>query len=216
MDGSELKTTAPDGRTRIFDDAAQDLWLGQRLRQSRRQRRLSIRDLAAKTGLSVGMVSQIERGLSTPSLRSLRLLANTLDVPISWFFPDSAQALAERRYIVRSDQRRRLKVPHTGFVQEVVSPPDAGAIEIYEIVLEPGASSGPDAYSHAGEKAGLVLTGILTIQLDSEEYVLEAGDSFRFPSMLSHRFANPSGAETRLIWIVLAPQPAPAKAGVPG
>lgn len=200
----------------MLDDAAQDLWLGQRLRQSRRQRHLSIRDLAQKTGLSVGMVSQIERGLSTPSLRSLRLLANTLDVPISWFFPDSAQAQAERRYIVRSDQRRRLKVPHTGFVQEVVSPPDAGAIEIYEIVLEPGASSGPETYSHAGEKAGLVLAGMLTIQLDSEEYVLEAGDSFRFPSTLSHRFANPGGAETRLIWIVLAPQPAPAKSAGAG
>ncbi len=211
MDGSELKNTAPAGRTSLLDDAAQDLWLGQRLRQSRRQRHLSIRDLAQKTGLSVGMVSQIERGLSTPSLRSLRLLANTLDVPISWFFPDSAQAQAERRYIVRADQRRRLKVPHTGFVQEVVNPPDAGAIEIYEIMLEPGASSGPETYSHAGEKAGLVLAGMLTIQLDSEEYVLEAGDSFRFPSTLSHRFANPSSAETRFIWIVLSPQPAPAK-----
>jgi transcriptional regulator with XRE-family HTH domain len=182
------------------------------LRQSRRQRQLSIRELALKTGLSVGMVSQIERGLSTPSLRSLRLLANTLDVPISWFFPDSAQAQIERRYIVRSDQRRRLNVPHVGVVQEVVSPPDPGAIEIYEIVLEPGASSGPETYSHEGEKAGLVLTGMLAIQLDGDEYVLEAGDSFRFPSTLLHRFANASESETRLIWIVLSPHTAREKA----
>ncbi len=200
-----MRDAEASGKTRLLDEAAENLWLGQRLRQSRRQRRLSIRELAQKTGLSVGMVSQIERGLSTPSLRSLRLLANTLDVPISWFFPDSAQALAERRYIVRADQRRRLKVPHVGFVQEVVSPPDPGAIEIYEILLEPGASSGPETYSHAGEKAGLVLAGVLTIQLDGDDYALEAGDSFRFPSSLSHRFANPGDTETRLIWIVVSP-----------
>jgi transcriptional regulator with XRE-family HTH domain len=203
--GPSTKDAAFAEKSRIHDDAAENRWLGQRLRQSRRQRQFSIRELAQKANLSVGMVSQIERGLSAPSLRTLRLLANSLDVPISWFFPDSQQAMAERRYIVRNDQRRRLNVPHVGVVQEVVSPPDPGAIEIYEIVLEPGSSSGPEAYSHEGEKAGLVLTGILTIQLESDEYTLEAGDSFRFPSTLSHRFANPSGAETRLIWIVLSP-----------
>jgi transcriptional regulator with XRE-family HTH domain len=208
MDGTEPGTrnnAAAADKVKVPDEAAENRWLGQRLRQSRRQRQLSIRELAQKAGLSVGMVSQIERGLSAPSLRTLRLLANTLDVPISWFFPDSPQALAERRYIVRNDQRRRLNVPHVGIVQEVVSPPDPGAIEIYEIVLEPGASSGPESYSHEGEKAGLVLTGILSIQLDNDEYTLEAGDSFRFPSTLSHRFANPGDAETRLIWIVLSP-----------
>lgn len=182
-----------------------DRWLGQRLRQARRQRQLSIKELADQADLSVGMVSQIERGLSTPSLRSLRLLANTLDVPVSWFFADSPQALTEKRYIVRSDQRRRISVPQTGFVQEVVSPSDPGAIEIYEILLKPGASSGPDVYRHGGEKAGLVLAGTLTIQLEEIEYVLQPGDSFRFPSTLSHRFANPTKSEARLIWIVLSP-----------
>jgi transcriptional regulator with XRE-family HTH domain len=206
------RTIAEQDPPVVLDEAAENRWLGQRLRQSRRQRQLSIRELASKAGLSVGMVSQIERGLSTPSLRSLRLLANTLAVPISWFFPDSPQALAERRYIVRSDQRRRLNVPHVGIVQELVSPKDPGAIEIYEIILEPGASSGPEAYSHDGEKAGLVLTGLLTIQLDREEYVLEPGDSFRFPSTLSHRFANAGGGEARLIWIVLSAHAAVGRA----
>ncbi len=209
MDGNEPKNEPKNGPAsggpNGIDEVAENRWLGQRLRQSRRQRELSIRQLAQRAGLSVGMVSQMERGMSAPSLRTLRLLANTLDVPISWFFPDSPQAVAERRYIVRSDQRRRLNVPHVGIVQEVVSPPDPGAIEIYEITLEPGSSSGAEAYSHEGEKAGLVLTGLLTIQLDNETYTLEPGDSFRFPSTVSHRFANPTSANTRLIWIVMSP-----------
>lgn len=184
---------------------AEDIWLGQRLRQSRRQQQLSIRELADRTGLSVGMVSQIERGLSTPSLRSLRLLANTLNVPVSWFFADSEQALAERRFIVRASQRRRLNVPHTGVVQEIVTPTEQhGGMEMYEVVLEAGASSGPELYRHEGEKAGVVLSGLLTIQLDDNEYLLETGDGFRFPSTTAHRFANPGAADTHFIWIVLS------------
>jgi transcriptional regulator with XRE-family HTH domain len=198
---SDFVTERPD----LPDEAAENRWLGERLRQRRRQRQLSIRELSQMAGLSVGMVSQIERGLSAPSLRTLRLLANTLDVPISWFFPDSLQAVAERRYIVRSHQRRRLNVPQVGIVQEIVSPQDPGALEIYEIMLQPGASSGPELYSHEGEKAGLVLSGVLSIQLHNDTYTLEPGDSFRFPSTLSHRFSNPSNSETRFIWIVLSP-----------
>jgi transcriptional regulator with XRE-family HTH domain len=204
MQCSTEKRSVPGDSTAV-DQKAEDLWLGQRLRQSRRQQHLSIRDLAERAGLSVGMVSQIERGLSTPSLRSLRLLANTLGVPVSWFFADSQQAIAEKRYIVRNHQRRRLNVPQTGIVQEVVNPGEPGGMEIYEVTLEAGASSGPEAYRHEGEKAGLVLTGMLTIQIEDDAYVLEAGDSFRFPSTLPHRFANAGTSETRFIWIVLLP-----------
>jgi transcriptional regulator with XRE-family HTH domain len=189
----------------VPDEQAEDQWLGWRVRQRRRQRQLSIRQLGDRTGLSVGMVSQIERGLSTPSLRSLRLLANALEVPVAHFFADSPQVATERRYIVRSHQRRRLNVPHTGVVQEVISPEGPGSIEIYELQLEVGASSGPEVYSHDGEKAGLVLSGTLGLQLGEEQYLLDQGDSFRFPSTMAHRFSNEGQVKTHLIWIVLAP-----------
>ena len=178
-----------------------DTWVGSRLRQLRKARDLSIQQLAARVNLSVGMISQIERGISTPSLRSLRLLANAFDVPVSWFF-SGPHDTAESRHIVRRDQRRLLKVPHTGIVQELLSPESPGHLEIYEIVLEPGGSSDGKAYSHQGEKAGLVVSGRMHLWVDKEKNVLHPGDSFRFPSTHPHRFANPGPGETRLIWIV--------------
>lgn len=186
------------------DQEQEDRWLGWRLRQARRKRRLSIRELADKAVLSTGMVSQIERGLSTPSLRSLRMLATALEVPVAYFFADSAESKVERRHIVRSHQRRKLKVPQTGVVQEVISPEGPGSIEIYEIQLEANASSDGEMYSHAGEKAGLVLSGTLGLKLGDEDYVLETGDSFRFPSTMAHRMTNPGQGRAHLIWIVLS------------
>jgi len=180
---------------------ADDRWVGARLRKLRKERDLSIQKLADSVNLSVGMISQIERGVSTPSLRSLRLLANTLNVPVSWFF-SAPHEPPESRHIVRRTQRRLLKVAHTGVVQELLSPESPGQLEIYEIVLEPGGSSDGEAYSHQGEKAGLVISGRLHLWVDQEKHVLQHGDSFRFPSTHPHRFANPGPRETRLIWIV--------------
>ena len=181
------------------EDADND-WDGARLRTMRKNRGLSIGQLAEKVGLSVGMVSQIERGISTPSLRSIRLLANALDVPVSWFFAGSQHA--ESEHIVRRAQRRQLHVKSTGAVQELLSPESPGGVEIYEIVLEPGGSSGSDLYSHAGEKAGLVLEGTLQLSIGPLTHLLHAGDSFRFPSTTPHRFANAGPGETRFIWVV--------------
>src|SRR5690349_18288817 len=63
-----------------------DLWLGTQLRALRKAKQLSLAELAAGAELSIGMVSQIERGLASPSIRSLRKLGEALGVPISWFF----------------------------------------------------------------------------------------------------------------------------------
>jgi transcriptional regulator with XRE-family HTH domain len=192
--------TPPAGKALALAAPSDSDWDGARLRTMRKNRHLSIQQLADKVGLSVGMVSQIERGLSTPSLRSIRLLANALDVPVSWFFAGSQHAEAE--HIVRRAQRRQLKIGTAGAVQELLSPEAPGGIEIYEILLEPGGSSGSDLYSHGGEKAGLVIEGSLQLSIGPLTHLLQAGDSFRFPSTTPHRFANASPNQTRFVWIV--------------
>lgn len=178
-----------------------DIWIGARLRELRKDRGLSIQQLADSVRLSIGMISQIERGISAPSLRSLRLLAEALKVPVSWFFA-SSKGHSASRYIVRRGDRRRLRVPDVGVVQELLSPDSASAIEIYEVSLEGGGSSGPDLYSHKGEKSGLVIEGQLQLLIGGEDHQLQVGDSFQFPSTQLHRFANPGTSLTRFVWIV--------------
>ncbi len=178
-----------------------DAWIGARLRELRKDRGFSIQELADKVSLSIGMISQIERGISTPSLRSLRLLAEALDVPVSWFFA-SAKGHAASRHIVRKAQRRRLRVPDVGVVQELLSPSSASKIEIYEVTLEVGGNSGPDAYTHEGEKYGLVIEGEMQLRIGNDVHTLECGDSFHFPSTQPHRLENAGTGITRFVWIV--------------
>ncbi|KAF0125292.1 MAG: hypothetical protein FD152_2811 [Xanthobacteraceae bacterium] len=183
-----------------MSDEDRDQRLGETIRVMRQRAGLSMQEVAKRTGLSTGMISQVERALATPSVRTLRLLSIALDVPISYFFEEHAAA-SPARYIVRRNDRRLLRLTASGVVKEALTPVEKGELEFYELTLNPGGSSGTDFVQHTGEKAGYVLSGRLRLWLDHEAHVLEAGDSFRFPSTVPHMFDNPSQQVARIIWV---------------
>lgn len=200
-------------------DEAGSVLLGRRLRALRLKRRLTLRDLANKAGLSVGMLSQIERGLSSPSIRSLQRLAAAFDTPVSWFFEDPALSQGGddgtgtphaprggEPWVLRRPARRVLALDRNGVTKELLAPQDdAGAIDLILVTIEPGGSSGPHAYHHDGEDAGLVLEGSIRLEVDGRASTLGSGDSFRFASRLPHRFDNPGTVRAVVVWAVTPP-----------
>lgn len=199
MDGRGDTNSPKDAPTSEADDAV-DQRLGETVRLLRQRAGFSIQDVANKTGLSTGMISQLERARAMPSIRTLRLLSIALDVPISYFFETSDPAEVPR-YIVRKNSRRLLRLTASGVVKEALTPEGKGQLELYELTLNPGASSGTDFLQHTGEKAGYILSGSLRLWLDNQAHVLEAGDSFRFPSIVPHMFDNPTQQAARVIWV---------------
>ncbi|QCK84566.1 cupin domain-containing protein [Phreatobacter aquaticus] len=187
-------------------EVGSDQRLGETVRLLRQRAGLSIQEVAKRTGLSTGMISQLERALATPSVRTLRQLSIALDVPISYFFEEHAQP-DPKSYIVRKASRRLLRLTASGVVKEALTPNGNGEMELYELTLNPGGSSGTDFLKHTGEKAGYVLAGSLRLWLDHEAHILETGDSFRFPSLVPHMFDNPTQQVARVIWVTtLTPQ----------
>jgi transcriptional regulator with XRE-family HTH domain len=202
---SETDTTELAGaaETQLLDHSEDDRRLGSCLRAIRKERALSIQTLADRCGLSIGMLSQVERGLSTPSIRSLRLLSIALDVPISRFFAHSDEEVPiGSPYILRKAARSSLRLTPTGVRKESLTPLGDGVLELYELTLAPGGTSGPEFYSHGGEKAGLVTFGVMRLWLEEEPHLLGEGDSFRFYSQISHRFDNPTREPAGVLWIV--------------
>jgi transcriptional regulator with XRE-family HTH domain len=190
--------------------ATADLWLGVQLRALRKAKELSLAELAAAADLSIGMVSQIERGLASPSIRSLRKLGDALGVPISWFFHANAnRPSAEISRIVRREDRRQLRLPTVGstvdlVTMELLTPDLSGEIELLLMTLEPGFHSGP-AHQHRGDEAGLVLTGSLELWVGEDRFIVNQGDSFRFSSSDPHRYANASERTTQIVWALSPP-----------
>lgn len=182
--------------------------IGAVVKAERTRRGWSIAETATRTELSKGMISQIERGLSTPSLRTLRLLAGVLEIPITRFFDDAPPAEPPASpYVMKRAARRSLQLATTGINKMYLMPPGAGSMEMWEFNVAPGGTSGGELYVFPGEKAGVVMEGQLRLWLDDEAIILEEGDSFRFSSMLRHKLDNPFAVPARLIWIVTPPIP---------
>ncbi len=183
-----------------------DANIGERMRALRHQRDLSLQQVAAKAELSVGYLSQIERGLSSPAVRDLIRIAAALETDPSFFFPDTEQHKdAAGRIVVRLAERKEVAF-HAGVTKQLLTPEGASSVRVYLITLEPGGRAGEALYAHAGEEAGLVVQGRLHLTVESSEMFLNEGDSFRFDSNRPHRFANASPMVTRVVWVNAAQQ----------
>lgn len=179
--------------------------IGAEIRDLRKAKRLTIKAMAEATGLSIGHLSEIERGVSTPSIKALHDIARALGVTIGWFLHNvEDSASAERQHIVRSSNRRALRFS-SGVTDELLSPNLRGQLELLMSRFPPGAVGADEPYNHVGEEAGLILSGMLEMWIGEECFILNEGDSFAFPSTSPHRYRNPGEVEAVVIWAITPP-----------
>ena len=181
-----------------------DVAVGQKIRDLRRTRAMSLETVAVRTDLSIGFLSQIERGLSSPSLRVLATLADVLGVGIAGLFGAGENTgTAPDAVVTRERQRPELNLWRTGISKQLLSPAGSdGRLNLFLVHLEPGGSTGDELYTHDGEEAGLVIEGRMKLTVDAESWTLKSGDSFRFASRRPHRFSNPSrDAKAVVLWV---------------
>jgi transcriptional regulator with XRE-family HTH domain len=182
------------------DQSAQ---IGERLRLRRKLRGLSLKQVADGAGLSVGMLSQVERGLAVPSVKSMRAICAALDMPVIWLFQAASDRSDEDAdIIVRQNARRELRYDDGALRKELLTPDTQPQIQMLRFIMEPGADSG-EPYSNAeGGKCGLVLRGVLGLELDGREFTVREGDSFAFPSQAMVRFWTIGDQTCEVIWVV--------------
>lgn len=173
------------------------------IRALRKARGLTLAEIALKLGRSVGWVSQVERGLSIPSLGDLRAFASLFDVPISLFFSHDVPVEEERGVIVRAGSRRSLGTSESGLVEELLSPDLGGSFEMLRSVFAPGAELKTEA-RRPTEEAGYVASGTFEIEIDGVWHRLGEGDSFRFEGK-PFRWRNPGVEPAVVIWVVSPP-----------
>lgn len=172
---------------------ATDAKVGARIRKLRHTRGMSLEVLAARTSLSVGFISQIERGISSPSLKALTSLADALDVSLSQLFELPRADTSSGTIVVRTRTRGRLTAWRSGIYKQLLTSDTPSRFSFFLMTMEPGASSGTELYAHQGEEAGLVIQGRLRLTVGDRKWTLARGDSFHFPSNHPHRFENPGG-----------------------
>jgi transcriptional regulator with XRE-family HTH domain len=190
----------PEAAAGVIDEAA----LGEQVRELRHAKGLTLQQVAAGAGISVGYLSQIERNQSRLPIGVLRRIADVLGVHINWFFqPQAGGAAEERDIVVRAANRRRMTFPGLGISEELLTPNLKGPLEVLLSTIEPGADS--EDYSHDGVEAGFVIEGVLDLWVSGRHFRLDAGDSFSFRSTEVHRCANRGKVPTRVVWVITPP-----------
>jgi len=153
--------------------------------------------------LSVGILSQIERNVTSPSLKTLTKLRIGLGVPLSALFDDEdgGTETSGAPGVRRNSARPRLDLGE-GVLKQLVSPATASNLQLMVLVVAPGGRSGETVTGVPGEKAALVLVGSLELTVGADQVVLEAGDAFQFNAETPHAFRNVGNGETRVLWVI--------------
>jgi mannose-6-phosphate isomerase-like protein (cupin superfamily) len=160
----------------------------------RRQLDLTVRQVAARTGLSASYVSSVENGSIRPSVAGLLKLSQAYGANILSFYGPSPEP---RRRLARAGHAEVIAMGDPGVSVALLTPHES-AIELHLFELAPGASSG-GAYRHEGDEFWYVLGGTLGVWLDDEFFRLEAGDCLSFASTDEHRFVNLGQGTTRFL-----------------
>lgn len=187
------------------------LEFGRKVRALRLERRMTLRALADAAGVSQSLISQVERGLASPSITTLRRMAAALDVPIAALFLGSGEASdgeTDRfgnRLVVRRHERKGLRVPQSSVLYELLTPDLSRKIEFLWIEYGPGEASRPDPMFHAGEENAICLEGSVVVTIEGEEFVLSEGDSISFDSSRPHRVENRTDRRAILVSAITPP-----------
>ena len=195
--------------------------LGPRLRLVREERRLSVRELARRIGCSASLISQIERGVSVPSVGVLYSLATELESSLDYLLfgadqghrapaPDPARAVVpDPASIVQRAGGRNIIDLASGVRWERLTPGADAQADFLEVVYSPGGHSTDERrpLRHDGREYGLVLSGILQANVGFDSYELGPGDSIAFDSSTPHEYLNKTGEVVRAIWVVVHSEP---------
>jgi len=178
--------------------------IGDRVRTLRESLDLSLRELAERSGVSAPMLSQVERGETSPTLAVAEKIAAGLELSLSQLL-----RLDEDRHVVvvrNKDRRRRKRRGHS--VEELTPPLPGQRADVSEHTLAPGAATGgpddPPMHEPGSRETAVVLAGEVDLFIDGVRHQLRKGDSVTFDADLPHHFENNGRAEGRLIAVVSA------------
>jgi transcriptional regulator with XRE-family HTH domain len=178
--------------------------LGAAVRAARLRQGLTVDQLTRRSGLSAGLISQLERGKGNPAFLTLHRLADSLGVPLVRLLQTRGDS---DRMIVRAGERRLVPVPEDEggdepLIRELLTPDTHGPLQVLRTSLPPGFSNEGRPFRHLGLECVHVLSGSLLVAHGEHRVTLSKGDSMTYECSTPHWWANASKGRTVVIGAV--------------
>ena len=177
--------------------------VGGKIRKLRKAQSKTLNQLAQSSGVSAGLLSQVERGRGNPSFSTLVQIAHGLGVSVARLVVEEQPASP----VVRSRERLRLDPGATGdlITAELLTPRLDSTLEVIRITTLPGYSSEETPFVHEGEEFFIVLEGTQAVTVDGVRYVLATGDSIAYSSHLPHWYENAGNTVSVSLSVITPP-----------
>ena len=174
--------------------------IGEKIRRLRQQCGLTQQELADRTELSKGYISQLESEMTSPSIATLTDLLEVLGTNLGDFFNEKSRTIVFHRddAFEKSDEQ----LGHS--IRWLVPNAQKNDMEPILMTLEPGGTSEPDD-PHSGEEFGYVLSGSLVLHMGPQRLKLKKGDSFYFSSDAVHSLENTGKTQAQVLWVSCPP-----------
>ncbi len=174
--------------------------IGKKLKDIRLANSLTIQELAHDSEVSSNMISRIERGLTTPSVEILMKLASVFQKSIDFFVEEIKTtnevvftSQGHRKTTIYENNANMLTESFTGGLRDP-------QFTSFFCTIPQGGKSGIDNMYHPGDELIYLLSGRLQVEIDTNVYVLNKGDSLSFKSHLPHKWVNIGEEEAKVIW----------------
>jgi transcriptional regulator with XRE-family HTH domain len=179
------------------------LELGERIKRFRLWRNLTLKEVELKAKVSATHISEIERGMTSPTVGALSKIARALGTEPSYFLQSDVTPPVS---IVRRDHRRGLDDAKWGAtLNRLCSGIRGSEMSFLEIEMEPGRDGKIEPIIHSGEEFVYVMKGVVEIYIGLDRHLLKEGDSLHFRLNEPHTIRNIGDGTARLLWATLPP-----------
>jgi len=179
---------------------------GEKLRQVRERKGITLKAVARAIGASESLISQIERNKVSPSIDTLMSIAETLEIDLEYLFRQYKQD--KEVFLCRKEEGNSLVLEDISYYQLSPAPSegDASPFEILLLEIQPGGSRGDTEYGHQGKEFGFLIRGKGRLVYGTKTYDLGEGDSITFSSSIPHSLINTGEDTLQAVWVITPPK----------
>lgn len=177
--------------------------IGARIKKFRLSKGLTLKDIEVGANVSATHVSEIERGMTSPTVGALAKIAHAMGTDVAYFVEKKN---VSKLSVVNKPERKRMQFKDWGatyysLTKDIPNP----RMSFLEVELEPGIKRPEETSTHEGEEFALVTKGVMEIIIGDEKYILKEGDSIHYKATKPHAMRNIGDAKCMAIWITLPP-----------
>lgn len=176
--------------------------IGPAIRHIRREQGLTLTNLAEACDLSPSHISQIERGITSPSLSTLRQIAGALGMRLSQLILAAEPvSLSADRYVSRQRDRVPALFPGTGIKYQLIGR-EGSSLQLLSVSAPPGECMERHERTSPGEECGIVISGSMRVTIEDSEAILGPGDAVFIESLLDHSWENAGSEDLLVVWAI--------------